>query len=153
MEAIDDKIILALQDLPHGSKEKILGYIQKLKSQSVEGPLQGHPKLTSKPGYGGAKDLLKYIPDDLDKISVSEDFEEYLTTGNLVSTIQNLPQELQTELWQHLEKLKAKAEKAVGDKKPPKKFVPKPGFGGGKGFFVLKEGWDDPLTEEFKDYM
>jgi len=30
---------------------------------------------------------------------------------------------------------------------------PKPKFGSGKGFFILKEGWDDPLDEEFKEYM
>jgi len=78
MEAIDNKIILALQELPQGIKEKVLGYIQKLKSQSAEHQPQEPSKITSKPGYGGAKDLLKYIPDDLDKISVSEDFEEYM---------------------------------------------------------------------------
>jgi len=41
---------------------------------------------------------------------------------------------------------KAKKEKKIAPK-------PKPKFVSGKGFFILKPGWDDPLIEEFKDYM
>lgn len=30
---------------------------------------------------------------------------------------------------------------------------PRPRYGSAKGMFILKPGWDDPLDEEFKDYI
>jgi len=130
MEAIDLKLIEAVKSLPESLKHQVLDYIQNLNKSAQDIP---------------------------DKNTVSEDFEEYLSRDQFISKIQSLPHHLQAELWQYLEKLKVKAQKITekenAKKEDKKKFVPKAGFGGGKGFFILKEGWDDPLTEEFKDYM
>lgn len=85
MEAIDTKIIKELQSLRKDLKRKLLGYIIQLKASNVQdqkdGPSQSSrpkKKITSKPGYGGAVDLLEYVPDNLDQLSLEEDFEDYL---------------------------------------------------------------------------
>ena len=138
MDAIDQKIIKELETLPVAVKHKVLAFIKGLKA-------------TKAPNHAPTEDI--------DETSVSENPEEYFTISEFISSVQGLPAELQSELLKYLETLKAKARKITGEtdhkpqntKKKPFKF--KPGFGGAKGFFILKEGWDEPLDELFKDYM
>lgn len=133
MEAIDQKILKELDSLSAESKLRVLQFIQSL-SESKEYASKGSDESGS---------------------SVSENTEEYMTPDKLVKRVKNLPKDLQAELWTFLDKLTIPASEASSSKKNQKKDHPKfkPGFGGAKGLFVLKEGWDEPLTDLFKDYM
>lgn len=82
MTTIDSKFLSEFQSLSDDLKKKVLSYIQNLKnissSENISAKNPKRKKIKSKPGFGGAKDLFKHIPANLDEISVSEDFEEYL---------------------------------------------------------------------------
>ncbi len=78
--------------------------------------------------------------------------------SQFVSQFQSLSVEMQTRVLEFMKKLKnMKSKSAQSSEKlenqEEKKIEIKAGFGGAKGLFILNEGWDDPLTEEFKDYM
>jgi hypothetical protein len=62
----------------------------------------------------------------------------------LYSKLASLPENLKTEAGDFIDFLATKA------KQKPKKN--KPVFGSGKGMFVIKPGFDQPL-EDFKEYM
>ncbi len=70
----------------------------------------------------------------------------------LFSKLSSLPEEMKSEVIDFIDFLltKVKKEKPVTESNKEK---PTPKFGSGKGFFILKDGWDDPLDEEFKEYM
>ena len=66
-------------------------------------------------------------------------------TSVLVTKISSLPEELKAEVVDFIDFLMTKVKKGK-EKTGPK-------FGSAKGMFILKPGWDDPLDEEFKEYM
>lgn len=133
MEAIDQKIVKELKTLSQPTKVKVLAFIRDLKAGQYS-------------AYSSEKN----------KDSVSERAEEYISIDQFIAGIKSLPKKLQQDLLNYLNKLQTKVENEGGsdkatDDKPQQKF--KSGFGGAKGFFILKEGWDEPLDELFKDYM
>ncbi|MBS1685785.1 MAG: DUF2281 domain-containing protein [Bacteroidetes bacterium] len=68
----------------------------------------------------------------------------------IYSKISALPENLKAEVVDFIDFLLSKIQEpviTVNSKKP------QPKFGSGKGTFDLKPGWDEPLTEELKDYM
>ena len=86
------------------------------------------------------------------KITIFVENRSIMDNTILFSKLTSLPEDMKSEVADFIDFLlsKVKQDKQVtkGDKDKP---VPK--FGSGKGFFILKDGWDDPLNEEFKDYM
>ena len=64
----------------------------------------------------------------------------------LLTKLSSLPNDLKAEVIDFIDFLLTKKEKVAVKKRGPK-------FGSAKGMFILKPGWDDPLEEEFKDYM
>jgi len=63
----------------------------------------------------------------------------------LLDKISKLPDNLKLEVYNFVNSLLNKYTVTNGEKN-------KPVFGSGKGMFVLKPGFDEPL-EDFKDYM
>jgi hypothetical protein len=63
---------------------------------------------------------------------------------NLYNKLATLPDELKAEVSDFIDFLTTKRQK-LRDKKKPK-------FGSGKGMFVMKPDFDEPL-EDFKEYM
>lgn len=63
---------------------------------------------------------------------------------NLYSRLQSLPDDLKSEVADFIDFLLIKTKK--------KQKRTKPKFGSGKGIFVLKSGFDEPI-EDFKEYM
>lgn len=74
MEAVNPNILIELTSLSKDAQERVLTYIKNLKKKEAKAEIE--PK--SKPGFGGMRDVITYISDDLHEISVTEDFEEYL---------------------------------------------------------------------------
>lgn len=62
----------------------------------------------------------------------------------LYSKLASLPDHLKSEVSDFIEFVALKAKKAEGKRKPT--------FGSGKGMFVIKPDFDEPL-EDFKEYM
>lgn len=62
----------------------------------------------------------------------------------LYSKLAALPEELKAEVSDFVDFLKSKCQKSSEKKRPQ--------FGGGKGMFVMKPGFDEPL-DDFKEYM
>ena len=67
-----------------------------------------------------------------------------MTDYQLYSEFSSLPNELKKEVKDFIEFLKAKARKQKPDN--PRK------FGSAKGFFVMRDDFDEPL-QDFKEYM
>jgi hypothetical protein len=63
---------------------------------------------------------------------------------SLYSKLATLPDDLKAEVSDFVDFLATKRKKAQANKKPV--------FGSGKGMFVLKPGFDEPL-EDFQEYM
>lgn len=78
MEALDSKIFKELQSLPVEFKKQVLDYIGKLKSKNPSVLNDPDKDEQMPPGYGNASEYRQFIPDNLDQISVSEDFEDYI---------------------------------------------------------------------------
>lgn len=137
MEAIDKKILKELQSLPEELKLEILQFIKGSKETTPD----------------AGKDYPLHNQGQME-VSLSENFEEYVT-DSFISSIKSLPRRFQKDLMTYLNKLKAEAAQEGKDSRKGTKSHSdfRPGFGGAKGFFILKDGWDDPLIEEFKDYM
>ena len=67
-----------------------------------------------------------------------------MTDLQLLTEISSLPSDMKKEVQDFVEFLKTKARK----RKPAKQRQ----FGAAKGFFVMRDDFDEPL-EDFKDYM
>ena len=67
-----------------------------------------------------------------------------MDNSTLYSKLAALPDDLKSEVSDFVDFLSSKRKK-ISDKK-------KPIFGSGKGMFVVKPGFDEPL-EDFKEYM
>ena len=67
-----------------------------------------------------------------------------MDNSTLYSKLAALPDDLKSEVSDFVDFLSSKRKK-ISDKK-------KPIFGSGKGMFVMKPGFDEPL-EDFKEYM
>lgn len=130
MKQIDEKILSELKSLTHEGKELVQAYIEGLKAVS-------------------ASNLHATANSD----SVAEDAGKYQTSESFMALYKSLPFKLQRNLMNYLKELKAQAEQEENKPRQDSKSKFKPGFGGAKGLFILKEGWDDPLDEEFKDYI
>ena len=68
----------------------------------------------------------------------------------ILSKISALPENLKEEAVDFIDFLLSKVQRTSPSNDIDK---PRPKFGSAKGIFELKPGWDDPLTEELKDYM
>lgn len=65
-----------------------------------------------------------------------------MTDLQLFTEISSLPDDLKKKVRDFIESLKAKEQKPIQQRE----------FGSAKGFFVLREDFDEPL-EDFKDYI
>ena len=77
MDTLDFKLKELFKQLPQPLKLEALNYLKVLgKKAKLEKPTQAQVK-EAKAGFGGAKAIIGDLPDNLDHISVSEDFEEF----------------------------------------------------------------------------
>lgn len=74
MEAVNPNLLVELTSLSKEAQEKVLIYIKKLKKKDKKS--EGTNE--SKPGFGGMKNVVTYVSENLHQVSVAEDFEEYL---------------------------------------------------------------------------